>query len=129
VDRTPQIVTHRDASAAILIGGRARRLDGAFKPGLRVGNHTILERQLGALRLADIDEVMLVGRPVYPVPPAVRCMPDAVPDSGPLGGVYSALIAATTSVVVVLAGDLPFVSPALIGQHQSPAGRGRAACI
>ena len=35
-------------------------------------------------------------------------------DGGPLGGLYSALLMATTPIVVVLAGDMPFVEPRLL---------------
>src|SRR5687767_2503023 len=101
-------------SAAILIGGDARRLQGAFKPGLRVGHQTILHRQLDALRASGIDEVMVIGRGGESIPAGVRWVPDVIAQCGPLGGIYSALLAATTPIVIVLAGDLPFVQPELI---------------
>ena len=59
---------------------------------------------------------MLVGRPLHSLPSGLRCVPDVVADSGPLGGIYSALLAATTPIIVVLAGDLPFVQPRLIAR-------------
>lgn len=40
--------------------------------------------------------------------------PDVVPDLGPLGGLYSALIHAKTDLVAMIACDLPFASPNLI---------------
>jgi molybdopterin-guanine dinucleotide biosynthesis protein A len=101
-------------SAAVLIGGRAQRFDGVFKPGLRVGNQTILQRQLDVLAAAGIAEVMLVGRAPVAAPPGVHRVADAVEGCGPLGGVYSALLASVAPVVVVLAGDLPFVTPPLV---------------
>lgn len=103
-----------DATAAILIGGRARRLSGTFKSALRVGTRTILQRQLDALAAAGIERVLLVGRPSVGVTHDLPLTGDAIADSGPLGGIYSALLAATTPVVVVLAGDLPFVQPGLL---------------
>ena len=102
------------ASVAILIGGRARRFNGTFKPALRVGNETILQRQLDAVRAAGIEDVLVVGRPVGSLPPGLRAVADAVENAGPLAGIYSALLVATTPIVVVLAGDLPFVQPELI---------------
>ena len=68
--------------AAILVGGRARRFNGELKPGLRVGNHTILERQLHALHEAGIAEVLLVGRWRAPQVPQVRHVPDVVDGAG-----------------------------------------------
>ena len=41
-------------------------------------------------------------------------MPDVIEDGSALGGLYSALLLATSPVVVVLAGDLPFVAPGLL---------------
>ena len=101
-------------TAAILVGGRARRLDGQVKALLPVGHHTILERQLAAVRAAGITEILLVGRWTTALPADMRHVPDVVENGGALGGLYSALLAASTPAVFVLAGDLPFVSHALI---------------
>jgi molybdopterin-guanine dinucleotide biosynthesis protein A len=103
-----------NVTAAILVGGRARRLDGRLKPALRVGDYTILERQLAVCGAAGIDEILLIGR--WPAEPmrGVRHFPDIVEDCGPLGALYSALLLATAPVVVVVAGDLPFVQPELL---------------
>lgn len=103
-----------DISAAILVGGRARRLDGQLKPALLVGEHTILERQLEALRGAGISEVLLVGRWRAPPVPGVRHVPDVVEGASSLGGLYSGLLLSASPIVVVLAGDLPFVEPQLL---------------
>ena len=104
----------REVSAAILVGGRGRRFHGALKPALRVGNQTILERQLDALHDAGISEVLLVGRWGAPPVPHVRHVPDVVDGAGALGGLYSALLMSTRPIVVVLAGDLPFLEPRLL---------------
>jgi molybdopterin-guanine dinucleotide biosynthesis protein A len=101
-------------SAAILIGGRARRLEGRFKPLLPVNGRTILERELDALRSAGADDIALVGRWVAGDKPPVAIFADALPDCGALGGLYTALLIARTDRSVVLAGDMPFVSAALV---------------
>jgi molybdopterin-guanine dinucleotide biosynthesis protein A len=100
-------------SAAILVGGRARRLDGQLKPLLRIGDHTILDRQRAVLARVGLDRVLLIGSWRQPPVSGVRHFPDVV-DAGALGGLYSALLAAWTPVVLVLAGDLPFVSEDLL---------------
>ena len=41
-------------------------------------------------------------------------VPDPVPDLGPLAGLASGLVAAHGAICVVLAGDLPFVTPDLV---------------
>ncbi len=101
-------------TAAILVGGGARRFQGTLKPALAIGDVAILDRQLAALAEAAIDDVLLVGRWTGPVVSGVRHTPDVVNAGGAMSGLYSALLAATSPVVLVLAGDLPFVTAALI---------------
>jgi molybdenum cofactor guanylyltransferase len=101
-------------TAAILVGGRARRLDGRSKPALVIGRQTIADRLLGAIRDAAISTVFMVGPWRGAVPSGVRHVPDLMGHVGPLGGVYSALLVASTPTVVVLAGDMPFVTGGLV---------------
>lgn len=101
-------------TAAILVGGRARRLDGVAKSALTVGRQTILDRQLQAIGRAGFRDVLLVGPWRHAAGAPGRHVPDVIGEAGSLGGVYSALLWATTEAVVVLAGDMPFVTPALL---------------
>jgi len=103
----------RDVTLAILIGGRARRLGGQAKHALKVGRQTILDRQLAAAADAGIRDVLLVGGE-HRLDGGLRHYADVVEGGGALGGLYSALVLATTPVVLVIAGDLPFISPALL---------------
>jgi molybdopterin-guanine dinucleotide biosynthesis protein A len=107
-------VPRADLSAAILIGGQARRLGGCFKPFLDVAGSTILDRQLAALGAAGIDDVLLVGRWPTETPAPRRVVADAIPNSGSLGALYTALLAGTTPAMLVVAGDMPFVSARLL---------------
>ncbi len=97
-------------TAAILVGGRARRLGGLDKSAVRVGGRTILERQIAALA-GTADRVLLVG--TGGVPPGVAAPLEAVndqrPGHGSLGGIYTALVA-SGAPVLVLACDLPFLT-------------------
>ena len=103
-----------DVTAAILVGGAARRLQGMLKPALSIGAQTILQRQRGALAEAGIQDIVLVGR--WTGEPVADChhVPDVMDTGGALCGLYSALLAASTPMVVVLAGDLPFVNGTFI---------------
>ena len=104
-------------AAAIIAGGRARRLGGVVKPFLEVAGVAIADRQLAVLR-------PLFGRVVAVVADAADAAPwqargvetvtDAVPGAGPMAGVTAALTAAAPGGVVCIAGDLPFLSPALV---------------
>jgi molybdopterin-guanine dinucleotide biosynthesis protein A len=95
-------------SAAILAGGRARRLGGQDKSALIVDGLRFIDRQREALRPLT-DRIVLVGyRGAHPPPLPVE--DDRWPDAGPLGGLATALLTATTDRVLVLACDLPCVT-------------------
>lgn len=101
-------------SAAILAGGRARRFDGADKAALRIGSGRIIDRQLAALAGVS-DDVRIVASEATPYAAlGIRVIPDVIPDAGPLGGIYSALLDARHERVIVLACDLPFVTGPLL---------------
>ena len=95
-------------SAAILAGGRARRLGGGAKPLLEVGGVPIVERQL-----AMFATIGVVPRIVAVEAGRCRTWASIVPDpgdGGALGGLYTALETAVTEAVVVVAGDMPFLT-------------------
>lgn len=108
---------HESASyavtAAILAGGRASRFGGADKSGLIIGGARIIDRELAAVSPVAA-EILIVssdaaryaglGAPVFG---------DLVAGAGPLGGIYTALIAARHPRVLILACDMPFVSTML----------------
>ncbi len=97
-------------SAAILVGGHARRYRGVDKSTLVVEGRRIIDRQIEILRTLT-DDIMLVGRSVPGnVPADVRLVADRVPDEGPLRGLEAALGAARYDPVIVLACDMPFVT-------------------
>ena len=100
--------------AAILIGGRARRLDGAFKPLLPIGERRILERQIDAVRAAGIENIALIGNWNIDERPPLPVFADAIEAAGSLGALYTALLVTTAERTIVLAGDMPFVAPALV---------------
>lgn len=105
--------------AAILAGGRARRLGGADKSTLLVGRATILERQLDALTgLAD-RVFVVAGDPGRFEPLGLRVVPDRISGAGALGGIHTALAEAGSPYVLVLACDLPFVGAPLLKRMAS----------
>jgi len=99
-------------SAAILLGGRARRMQGLDKSALDVEGLPILARQLDVLRQIT-DDVLLVTRADDArriAPPGVRVVTDLIPDAGPLGGIHAALVHAVAPVTIVIACDMPFLT-------------------
>ena len=95
-------------SAAILAGGRARRLGGQDKSALIVDGLRFIDRQQHALSPLT-DRIVLIGaRDARTAPLPVE--DDRWPGAGPLGGLATALSTATTDRVLVLACDLPCVT-------------------
>jgi len=100
-------------AGAILVGGRGSRL-GVAKPRALVGGVPLLERVLRAVRAAT-REVFLVGAWEGDLAcPGLAVFPDEVPNAGPIGGLYTAVRHCSASACLVLAADMPFVSPALL---------------
>jgi molybdopterin-guanine dinucleotide biosynthesis protein A len=120
-------------SAAILAGGAARRMQGADKGALVVGDARIVDRQLAALRAvaALIDDIRIVagrhasGEDTRYAGLGVPVVADSMPGAGPLGGLYTALEDARHDTVIVLACDLPFVTAALLERLAIEAGTGQ----
>ncbi|MGE0392272.1 MAG: molybdenum cofactor guanylyltransferase [Vicinamibacterales bacterium] len=102
-------MTEPTFSVALLVGGRGRRLGGTDKSALVVGGRTILERQVDAAR-AVTPSVLAVGSMTGHGPAGLPLVPDLLPDGGALGALVTALVAAPADVVVVVAGDMPFVT-------------------
>jgi molybdopterin-guanine dinucleotide biosynthesis protein A len=100
-------------TAVVLAGGKAARLGGQAKPQLLVGGRPILAAVLDAV--ADAERRLVVGPP-QPVPPDVRLVREHPPRGGPVAAVRAGLAHVGTDVVVVLAGDLPFLTPGLVRQ-------------
>lgn len=97
-------------SAAILAGGRGRRLDGRTKPLVELApGHSMLARQVAALATLGA-----VPRLIAPDAAPFSALPfEVVPDlvaAGALGALYTAVATSPTPYVLALAGDLPFVT-------------------
>ena len=97
-------------SAAILAGGRATRFGGLDKGAVIVQGRSILDRQLTALTQVT-DDILYVGaKPPAEYRDLLREVPDLRPGLGPLGGLDAALGAARDDTVLVIAGDMPFLT-------------------
>jgi molybdopterin-guanine dinucleotide biosynthesis protein A len=85
---------------------------GANKAFLELEGKSLLNRALDTLKAA-CGSVTLVGDPVVfaNFGPVVA---DVFPNCGPLGGIHAALAASAVEFNVIVAVDMPFVSPKLI---------------
>ena len=95
-----EAVTGMFWDAHILAGGQARRLGGQDKGALVVGDRRILDRQLAALD-GRAARIVLVGGPERHVGAGVEVIPDRLPGIGALGGLYTALVSATSERTLV----------------------------
>jgi molybdenum cofactor guanylyltransferase len=100
-------------SAAILAGGQSRRM-GQDKALLDIDGRALIEYVLDATRQVA-DETMIIAseRPEYEQF-GVRIVPDKYPQSGSLGGIYTAVSEASNDRCLVLACDMPFVNVDLL---------------
>src|SRR5215207_3763411 len=98
-------------TALVLAGGRAARLGGQAKPQLEVGGRTMLAAVLAAV--ADASRRVVVGPP-QPAPPDVVLVREHPPGGGPVAALRAGLAEVPTDVVALLAGDLPFLTGALV---------------
>jgi len=110
-------------AAAVLAGGRAIRM-GADKAFLPWRGQRLLDRQLSVLRALGPAELLVSGRPGVDYNVAgVHLVLDHVADQGPLGGLAAVLEATTASHVVLLAVDLPAMTPGFLRRmlaHRRP---------
>lgn len=113
--------------AVLLAGGGGRRLGGVDKPGLRVAGGTLLE--LGLAAVAGAGRVVVVG-PRRNLPERVVQVHEDPPGSGPCAALATALPHVTASTVVVLAADLPRVSPVVVDAlREAATGRDGAVLV
>jgi molybdopterin-guanine dinucleotide biosynthesis protein A len=99
-----------DVSALILAGGKATRFGGVAKHELVVGGQTIFARQVAILS-PRVSEILVSS--VQDVP-GHRTVRDTVQGVGPLAGIAAGLAACRTEWLLVIAGDMPHITGALI---------------
>ncbi len=107
--------TFSDVTAFILTGGRSQRM-GHDKALLRLPNGMTLLEHAAAVAGAVASEVRIIGpRHRYAhFAWAGEILEDLIPDRGPLGGIHAGLSGSDTEWNLVLAVDLPKVTPELL---------------
>ena len=109
---TRQSLTKFHLSGAVLAGGRALRFAGHDKTRLRIGRESLLSRTLDIL--SSFCTETLISSNTLQQHPGGRIVLDQEKDQGPLGAIYSCLLAARNPYLLVVAGDMPFIAvPAL----------------
>jgi|1186.fasta_scaffold151085_1 molybdopterin-guanine dinucleotide biosynthesis protein A len=115
-------------AAVILTGGTAVRLDGTDKAGLTHAGRSLLEHALDAV--AGAAEVAVVG-PEVRTSRRVTFTRESPPGGGPLAGIAAgvAVLERDHDLVVVLAVDMPHVTPATVSRLVSAVGDGDSAWL
>jgi len=105
-------MTCLEITAVVLAGGHSSRL-GVDKARLKLeGTKTLLENVVERMQHLSAD-VVVVSNEMTEVA-GTRCVKDALPDGGPLGGLYSGLLAARFVHCFVVACDMPFLNQRLL---------------
>ena len=96
----------------MLTGGASRRL-GRDKATAHVGGRLLVQRLLADV--PDHVSVVLVGEPVEGLRPEVRVTREDPAGSGPLAGIGAGMAQIDTPLVGVIAADMPFALPVVVG--------------
>ena len=117
------------ATGIVLAGGRSTRF-GADKLAARIDGRPLLHHAILAVASVADEVVVVIGsdgaRPSLPtdadVP--VRVVRDAIAGRGPLAGLAAGLEAAHGSLALLVGGDQPWLSPAVLAELLPVARRG-----
>ena len=101
-------------AAAIIAGGRGRRLGGLDKSRLVIGGRPIIDRQLAALGQVAARVFVVADDHHRFRASGLQVCDDLLPGAGPLGGLHTALTRSPGPRTLVVAGDLPFLSGAFL---------------
>lgn len=101
-------------AAAIVAGGGARRFGGQDKGRLVVAGRTIIVRQVEVLQRVASELLIVAPDASRFADLPARVVPDRAAGLGAIGGIDSALHATSCERVLVVAGDLPFLTSELL---------------
>lgn len=109
-----------DVTAVILAGGQSSRMASlrtAPKAFLRVGDETVIERELRALGSVFKDILVISNDPEPYIDLGIKVIPDSdrFPGiRGPIKGIFSGLHGISGGSAFIVACDMPFISPSLV---------------
>lgn len=108
-------------TAIVLAGGKATRMGGCNKAFLVVDGKPIINRQLKVLTKIFKEIIIITNfkdkynkKWCLSLIKLIKIIPDVLPELGPLGGIYSGLLASKDHYNFVIACDTPFINERLI---------------
>ncbi|MCE2471763.1 MAG: molybdenum cofactor guanylyltransferase [Anaerolineae bacterium] len=106
--------SHSALSLAIIAGGQSRRM-GRDKAFVELGGRALIERVIQrSADLGQAETILITNKPADYAHLGLPMHRDILPDTGSLGGIYTALVKATSPAVLVLACDMPFINADLL---------------
>jgi molybdopterin-guanine dinucleotide biosynthesis protein A len=96
-------------TGVILAGGKSRRM-GYNKALLRIGNQTIIQRVLAALKQVTSSQLIMTNFPDEYKFLRIPTKTDILPGKGAFGGIYTGLYFSETPYCLVSACDTPFLN-------------------
>ena len=96
-------------TGVIQAGGRSVRMGGRPKALMELGGRRIIDRVADVVRAVADDVLLVTNTPELYASLDLPMVPDAFPDHGSLGGIYSGLRAARGDAAFTVACDMPFL--------------------
>ena len=102
-------------TSIVLAGGKNLRL-GRSKALETIGDKSLTECVIERLKPLTSQILMVTSQEQFelPVDCKVEILADLYPDKGPLGGIYTGLLASQSSCSIVVACDMPFLNTELL---------------
>ena len=111
-------------TGVIQAGGKSTRMGGRPKALLELGGRRIIERVLDAVAPVVDDVLVVTNTPDLYAFLRVPMVPDAWPEHGSLGGIFTGLAAAAGDAAFTVACDMPFLHPEVARLVVARAGEG-----
>ena len=106
-----------ETSCIVLAGGKSLRL-GHDKILETIGNRSLLEQVIACASSLSNDIIIVAAEkrtvPQFEGYSKLKIVTDIYPGKGPLGGIYTGLVASTSLYNLVIASDMPFLNQALL---------------
>lgn len=107
------MVAANQAQIAILAGGQSRRM-GQDKSFVQLNGKSMIQHVIDNLRQLNLDIMIITNTPTKYAQFGLPLFADEIPGSGSLGGLYTALLQATSDYVLCVACDMPFLNTDLL---------------
>src|SRR5262245_42449220 len=98
-------------TGVIQAGGKSTRMGGQPKALMELGGRRIIDRVVAVMAAVTDDVLIVTNTPELYASLGLPMVPDAFPDAGWLGGIYSGLRAAAGAGAFTVACDMPFLAP------------------